>query len=883
MADLSFETRVDLSGLNSGVAQAEAKIGQFANTTKQAMASAAAAAEQLADAQRQLGEAAAQGSAQASAVISDYQHQVDEANAAVERLTATETRETQAVRSSVSARMAASAELRIFEGNTQGSTRAVAALISQFPLLAAAAQAAFTGFALVAVGEIAYDVGKKLYDAFDLGGKRAEKTAEEIRGVNNELERSTTALNVQIDKLQQEEAKLEKKPFNGLKLVLDEAAGSAQILAARLEAVAEREKKVIEGMSASKPQLLLGGSQTGYEQTMLQEHAKWLATAKNTQDSLNESTSYGNSLQTRLTQLLVKQKEGEELVLSAAQSGASVRTTDYGNEIKAIQQLISWQQQEQQNIKATISLNKEQGVVQGLKDAKSVAGPKGPDLDTSRLKVIEEQFAELTEAAEKIHGRGLTAGEAAAFWAPFLSEFEVDAQKYRSLINQAASYEPGSSMSKKLLLESQKLAGANEAYKHVLDEINKETQTAHKALFSQMLVDNPSQALQLASGFQEYDQALKAVRRDADEAAKANEYMAEGLKATHKMMEELADATAKAALQTAKLNNENAHQKAAGGIELQATKVQAGQSLGLTDPLKDLELLRDLHQQALAEDERYIQQQMALDEQAAQQEKSIHQGDDAKIREIQSQLDNQLFELNKKLTADQQKAEQQKLIDTEKILQQQVQKYRTAYAAITQDFNSAITKMITTTEKPAQAFAQMLNEMIGQLANFVLQYLEKKAEMWLMDEILGKTAATSSAVTQIMTDAAVAGAGAFAATAVIPFVGPALAPAAAASAYAGTLSFLGLAAFEAGGVVNGSSGMPVPIMAHAGERVLSASQTQNFHSLVDSRQGGSNSNHLTYAPQINAYDRSGMRSILQSHKDDIMSIVRSGYKTGGLG
>jgi len=34
--------------------------------------------------------------------------------------------------------------------------------------------------------------------------------------------------------------------------------------------------------------------------------------------------------------------------------------------------------------------------------------------------------------------------------------------------------------------------------------------------------------------------------------------------------------------------------------------------------------------------------------------------------------------------------------------------------------------------------------------------------------------------------------------------------------------------FEAGGVVSGMHGMPVPIMAHAGGRVLSAPQTQSF-------------------------------------------------------
>jgi hypothetical protein len=203
------------------------------------------------------------------------------------------------------------------------------------------------------------------------------------------------------------------------------------------------------------------------------------------------------------------------------------------------------------------------------------------------------------------------------------------------------------------------------------------------------------------------------------------------------------------------------------------------------------------------------------------------------------------------------------------------------------------------------------------LTNFVLQYLEKKAEMWLLDELATTTASAkngaaelaamtaagnavlteqttqdaagiaaqkTAAAAQITTDAAVAGAGAFAATAAIPIVGPAAAPAAASAAYAGTLSFLGLAAFEAGGVVGGSSGMPVPIMAHAGERVLSASQTQIFHSLVN--QGSTTKSgspiHLNYQPQVSAYDKSGVEKMLMAHAPVIQNIIRQGVKAGSL-
>jgi hypothetical protein len=40
--------------------------------------------------------------------------------------------------------------------------------------------------------------------------------------------------------------------------------------------------------------------------------------------------------------------------------------------------------------------------------------------------------------------------------------------------------------------------------------------------------------------------------------------------------------------------------------------------------------------------------------------------------------------------------------------------------------------------------------------------------------------------------------------------------------------------------------------------------------------------HLHYAPQVNAYDRTGMRSTLNAHSGDIVDIVKHAMKTGAL-
>lgn len=164
---LQFETRVDLAGLNQGMAQATTVVSKFGTDAKTAMAAAAAATNQLADAQKQLGAAAAQGNQQAAQVIAEYQAQVVSAQAAVAALNDVEQAETATVVRSTSARMAANAELRVFEGNMMGSTRAAGALLATIPGLGVAMQAAFPVFGAIALLEILGQMAEKVHKISD--------------------------------------------------------------------------------------------------------------------------------------------------------------------------------------------------------------------------------------------------------------------------------------------------------------------------------------------------------------------------------------------------------------------------------------------------------------------------------------------------------------------------------------------------------------------------------------------------------------------------------------------------------------------------------------------------------------------------------------------
>jgi len=104
------------------------------------------------------------------------------------------------------------------------------------------------------------------------------------------------------------------------------------------------------------------------------------------------------------------------------------------------------------------------------------------------------------------------------------------------------------------------------------------------------------------------------------------------------------------------------------------------------------------------------------------------------------------------------------------------------------------------------------------------------------------------------TGAGAAAAGAAVAAASGP-AAPVAGPAAAAAYTAAMAPFIAMAAFEKGGVVQGAYGYGVPILAHAGERVLTAAQNSNIERIAD--QDGSNSG----SSEIHFHDHSSWSGV----------------------
>jgi hypothetical protein len=161
------------------------------------------------------------------------------------------------------------------------------------------------------------------------------------------------------------------------------------------------------------------------------------------------------------------------------------------------------------------------------------------------------------------------------------------------------------------------------------------------------------------------------------------------------------------------------------------------------------------------------------------------------------------------------------------------------------------------------AVNQILSSWLKSIASQIASSEEGAAilkALHLENLVAAKAASTTQSTIQITNDAAVAGAGAFASTAAIPYVGPALAPAAAAEAEASVLALLGqVAAYEQGGIVGGDE----LALLHQNEMVLPPPISQGFQEMIAG--GGGTGGNNTY--HIHAHDAASFEKFLNSPRN----------------
>lgn len=309
-------------------------------------------------------------------------------------------------------------------------------------VLGPALEAAFPVLGAIAFGKAVFDVGKEFYEAFDMGGERARQTAEDIRSAHDALKAWNDSLIVEVDKLEQQKALAEGKPFDAHKLGLDEAIEAADKLNEKLEVFLKSELNTITGMSASTLQsVLAGGSKTTHEQTMIGEHMRWLSEAATIQDKLNESKSYGNSLITRENELLALQHgvltsgSGSQVeyfdALGKKQTALVYRTIDYTQEINAIREMKASHNIELAAIQNTQVIQSAPPVVQNIPPKNKM----GKDPNQELLRNMEVEFDR-----QKIKF-GMSAGDAAAFWEKHVDTFKTAPAELKVVLDNITQYQ----------------------------------------------------------------------------------------------------------------------------------------------------------------------------------------------------------------------------------------------------------------------------------------------------------------------------------------------------------------------------------------------------------------------------------------------------------
>jgi hypothetical protein len=241
--------------------------------------------------------------------------------------------------------------------------RHVQAFIAKLPGVTSAMSSAFSAIAVIAIGKAVFEAGEKIYEFFKKAEDAAKKNAFE-------WDESKRKLAEMADEIELSNLKLEHKPGNQLAAAIIEARLETERLDDKLQAAIKDAQALLEKQAPGMmQQFFMGTASTGYEQTMLQEHARRANLALNPGEMLGESQSFGASLQARLSELLEKQaaqeKQSDQNVSASAYmpstpGGAPMARPgfDYQAEIKAVSDLIDRQKEEARYVQGIIEQTK---------------------------------------------------------------------------------------------------------------------------------------------------------------------------------------------------------------------------------------------------------------------------------------------------------------------------------------------------------------------------------------------------------------------------------------------------------------------------------------------------------------------------------------------
>jgi|GEM_PF-7033141 len=868
MADQDFiriGTVVDVSGLQSGMAQAvqvnKAGLDQLKADYAAAATEVKQAAERLADGQVQLGRAAAAGNEQAVAVIKQLETKLGSDAAEQARLSAAVKGTSSALLEESAAATAAAASVsRSFSGSYQnarllgaelmnspyGVVRGLAITAAQSETLGPILRAAFPVIGAVALAEVLYDVSTKAYELYQ-NFVKLKGVEEEVQQVEERLGNATVAAWEKTQRLAAEHLKN-----------IGEYAKAAQMDVATLQSTPINLGEFLKTEDIDKKlKQLPDGMREELKRT-------FTSILPSDIDALSARLKAG-----------VSSANAEIAKLSAASKVESAAGGEYGPSGALVSGVLDERGINQQKNYAELYSGLLQMLQQKQDEFKNQTVVAGDSVKGAYRQQANAAIDAANEAAQAVRQKESD-----------LRQADQNALTDLRLADRQKGDTEHEYVADKLVMLALQLSGEM-AYGDRVREIRSEI-----AASQDEYANKQREAL---------EKAAAATQEQVKKEAEYQEKLREIAKDSEKIWQSIVAAEAKATADQARARATGQEESRVGGLESQKVDVEATRTLGAPkislNPFSggEAELAQ---QQERALDEAVLKARMDLAKQLADIDKQV-----ADITGSEEAQNKYREDLNKLLQLQQQYGLQVKQ-DQIKTLQETEAGYKQYFNTITNDFQSAVDKWIRTGKGFPAAMQNMGADLVVQMANHFIQIGLKWAETWALNRIIALTgmanivtAQTASQTAQAATEAAakataaaeaaainfsqveglaaVAGAAAFASTAAIPIVGPALAPAAGDAAFAVVMAtYAPVSTFEGGGIVPNST---TPAMLHPKEMVLPARYAEPFVNAVDHGGFGGSANPNINITQHNTLSGSNDAEFKRQLKKHAKHAARAAY------
>lgn len=190
-------------------------------------------------------------------------------------------------------------------------------------------------------------------------------------------------------------------------------------------------------------------------------------------------------------------------------------------------------------------------------------------------------------------------------------------------------------------------------------------------------------------------------------------------------------------------------------------------------------------------------------------------------------------------------------------------------ASMYASMQSGFAQVIGSTLKGTTSVSGLLKGMFSVVTGAVTDMLAQTAAKWLMNLVMTETGAKVAAISQITSQAGVAGAAATASAAAIPVIGWTLAPGAGIAASAAALSFLPMASAMGGYDI--PAGINPVVQTHAREMILPAKHADVIRGMAEGGGGGGGDVHL----HLSALDGKSVERLFRENGRHLASALQA--------